>query len=420
MFALVDCNNFYVSCERIFRPDLHNKPVVVLSNNDGCAISRSNEAKELGIPMGAVAFQYKDLFKKHNVEIFSTNFTLYGDISKRVMKILSRFTANIEVYSVDEAFLDLSHIQKENLNEYGKLIRNTVLQEIGIPISIGIAATKTLSKVANHVSKNFKGYENVFVIDSEARRLRVLQYLPIEKVWGIGRNYATTLGQFGVKTAYDFTQLSDALVLKKMSVVGKRLKKELEGTPCLETEEILAKKNIATTRTFGSSIEEKEQLETAIATHAANCCTKLRKQNSAAQFVYVFLRTNKHRKDEAQYRNGITITLNAPHNSSIAITKAALKALNILYKPGFQYKRAGVVLSGIVPAGQVQRSFFEEVDRDKHQKLMTTLDSINAKAGKNKIHLAVQDIKKNKFFKRELLSPNFTTSWSDILVVKAK
>jgi DNA polymerase V len=420
MFALVDCNNFYVSCERIFRPDLRNKPVVVLSNNDGCAISRSNEAKELGIPMGAVAFQYKDLFKKHNVEIFSTNFTLYGDISKRVMKILSRFTANIEVYSVDEAFLDLSHIQKENLNEYGKLIRNTVLQEIGIPISIGIAPTKTLSKVANHVSKNFKGYENVFVIDNEARRLRVLQYLPIEKVWGIGRNYATTLGQFGVKTAYDFIQLSDALVLKKMSVVGKRLKKELEGTPCLETEEILAKKNIATTRTFGSNIEEKEQLETAIATHAANCCTKLRKQNSAAQFVYVFLCTNKHRKDEAQYRNGITITLNAPHNSSIAITKAALKALDILYKPGFQYKRAGVVLSGIVPAGQVQRSFFEEVDRDKHQKLMTTLDSINAKAGKHKIHLAVQDIKKNKFFKRELLSPNFTTSWSDILVVKAK
>jgi DNA polymerase V len=419
MYALVDCNSFYVSCERIFRPEICDKPVVVLSNNDGCVISRSNEAKALGIPMGAAAYQYKELFLKNNVHVFSTNFTLYGDISQRAMNILGRYTPDLEIYSVDEAFLCMNHIAADELESFGHEIRKTILRETGIPVSIGIAPTRALAKAANHVAKNFRGYNSVFAIQNEARRIKVLQYLPIDKVWGIGRNYSITLQKLGASTAYEFTMLSDGIVQKKMGVVGKRLKKELEGTACLGSEEIPAKKSIATTRTFGKSIENPDELKTAIASHAANCCVKLRHQKSAAQLVTIFIRTNYHRDDEAQYKNSTTITLNAAHNSTLAIVNAALKGLESIYRPGFSYKKAGVILSGIVPENQVQRSFFEEVDREKHQKLMSTLDFINAKGGKNKVHLAVQNQKGKYFFRRESLSPQYTTKWEDILIVKA-
>lgn len=420
MFALIDCNSFYVSCERIFRPDLHYKPVVVLSNNDGCVISRSNEAKALDIPMGAVVFQYRDVFKKHQVAVFSTNFTLYGDISNRVMNVLKRYTKNLEVYSVDEAFLDLSDIDENHLEKYALDIKKAVWKEVGIPVSIGVAPTKALSKVANHVAKKFEGYEGVFVMNTLQRREKVLKYLPISKVWGIGRNHANTLKKVGVKTAYDFTQLTDAWVLKKMSVVGKRLKKELEGIPCIETETIVVKKNIATTRTFGKSLTEKSEIATAISNHASNCALKLRQQKSAAQFVYVFVRTNKHRKEQKQYSNGITITLNAAQNSTIAIVNSAMKALDKIFVKGLSYKKAGVIVSGIVPENQVQGTFFEDIDRAKHQKLMNALDIINAKKGRNKVHLAVQNFQSKKFYTRELLSPKYTTNWNDIIKVKAE
>lgn len=417
MYALVDCNNFYVSCERLFRPDLHNKPVVVLSNNDGCSISRSNEAKALNIPMGAPAYQYSEIFKKHQVHLFSTNFSLYGDISKRVMNTLAQFTPNIEVYSIDEAFLDLSHIPTQQLEEYGATIRQAVMQQIGMPVSVGIAPTKTLAKAANYISKTFKGYNNTFAIITEERRQKVLKYMPVGKIWGIGKNHEATLQKLGAHTAFDFTQLSDALVQKQLSIVGKRLKKELEGIPCLQTEEVLAKKNIATTRTFGTNITDIQDLATAISNHAANCCTKLRKQNSAAQFVHVFLRTNRHRPDQTQYRASTTITIIAPHNSTLVIANAALQALNTLYKPGYQYKKAGVILSGITPINQVQQSLFEPVNREKHQNLMNTLDKINAKAGKNKIHLATQNNPIKKQYTQNLLSPAYTTKWQEILTI---
>lgn len=420
MFALIDCNSFYVSCERIFRPDLLNKPVVVLSNNDGCVISRSNEAKALDIPMGAVVFQYNDLFKKQEVVVFSTNFTLYGDISNRVMNVLKRYTKNLEVYSVDEAFLDFSDVPLSELEKFAVTIKEAVWKEVGIPVSVGVAPTKALSKVANHVAKKFDGYKGIFIMDTLQRQEKVLKYLPIDKVWGIGRNHANTLKKVGVKTAYEFTQLSDAWVLKNMSVVGKRLKKELEGIPCIETEAIVVKKNIATTRTFGKNVTEKSELAAAISNHASNCSLKLRQQKSAAQFVYVFVRTNKHRKEQKQYSNGIIITLNAAQNSTIAIVSAALKALDKIFIEGLNYKKAGVIVSGIVPENQVQGTFFEDIDRAKHQKLMNALDTINTKKGRNKVHLAVQDFQSKKFYTRELLSPKYTTNWNDIIKVKAE
>jgi DNA polymerase V len=418
MFALVDCNNFYASCERVFRPDLNGKPIVVLSNNDGCVIARSNEAKDLGIPMGAPAFEYEKLFQQQKVHVFSANFALYGDMSHRVMSVLSDYSPAMEIYSIDECFLSLRGFELFNLQEYGMLMRNKVVKWTGIPISVGIAPTKALSKVANRIAKKFsERTKGVYIIDSEESRIKALKWLKVEDVWGIGRQHAKRLQAQGVKTAYDFTQLNDAFVRKQMSVVGLRLKHDLQGIPTLNLDEVQPKKNIATTRSFDGNYTKFEQISERVSTFAVSCAEKLRKQNSCCNSLMVFVHSNRHRKDLPQYNRNIVIQLPFATNSSIELSKFAIQALKQIFKEGYSYKKAGVIVQDFTPQDSVQKSLFEERN-EKHIPLMKAVDKLNALFGQQKIRLASQDAKRVWKMKQEKLSPNYTTKLSDVITIK--
>lgn len=417
MFALIDCNNFYASCERVFRPDLNGKPVVVLSNNDGCVIARSNEAKALGIPMGAPAFQYEDVFVKHNVHVFSANFALYGDMSHRVMTILSEYSPEIEIYSIDEAFLNLDGLEHLNLLDYGNKIRNRVLRWTGIPISIGIAPTKALAKVANKIAKKFpEKTSGVYILDDQEKITKALKWLAVEDVWGIGRRHSKRLKAIGVKTAYDFIQLDDNYVKRKMTIVGLRLKRDLQGIPTIQMEDIHAKKNIATTRTFETNYSEFEQINERVITFAVSCGEKLRKQNSACNSLMVFIHTNQHREDLPQYSRNIVVKLPFPTNSGIELAKFASQALKQIFKPGYFYKKAGVIVMDFTPAEIPQYDLFENSD-ERHKPLMQAVDKINSRYGQHKIRLAAQDQKRVWKMKQEKLSPRYTTKLSDIITI---
>lgn len=418
MFALIDCNNFYASCERVFRPDLQGKPIVVLSNNDGCVIARSNEAKAAGIPMGAPAFQYQELFNKHKVHVFSANFALYGDMSQRVMNILADYSPDIEIYSIDEAFLKLTGFDFFNLREHGKSMRYKVLKWTGIPISVGIAPTKALAKVANRIAKKYpEQTENVHIIDNEEKRIKALKWLKIEDVWGIGRQHAKRLNKIGVITAFDFTQLEDNWVKKNMTIVGLRLKHDLQGIPTLNLEEQVAKKNIATTRSFEKNYTELEELSERISTFAVSCAEKLRKQNSCCNSLMVFIHTNKHRKDLPQYSRSIVIKLPYPTNSSIELSKFATQALKHIFKKGYHYKKAGVIVQDFTPSTLPQLNIFEN-SHERHHSLMKAIDIINNSMGQQKVRLASQDLKRIWKMKQEKLSPCYTTKLSDIITIK--
>ncbi|MDA1364066.1 MAG: Y-family DNA polymerase [Candidatus Marinimicrobia bacterium] len=419
MFALIDCNNFYVSCERVFNPKLNNRPVVILSNNDGCAISRSNEAKALGIPMGAPAFKYEKIFKKYNVEVFSSNFTLYGDMSSRVMSILSRYTPNIEIYSIDEAFLKFEGFDNYDLESYCKKIQKIVLKHTGIPISIGIAPTKALSKVANRIAKKFPEKTNgVHLINSNMKRVKALKWLKIKDVWGIGFRHTERLKNIGIHTAYDFINLEDGWVRKNMSVVGLRLKRELEGESVLNLEEVRSpKKAIATTRSFEGTISDFEKIKERISTFAICCAEKLRTQQSNCSSIYVFVRSNKFQKNKPQYRNGIVITIPFSTNSNIIISKYAVEGLKKIFRQGIDYKKAGVIVMGLNSINNYQYNLFENEDI-KHQELMRTIDFIQKKEGQSKIKLASQDLKKRWKMKQEKLSASYTCKINEIIKVK--
>ena len=418
MFALVDCNNFYASCERVFRPDLNGKPIVVLSNNDGCVIARSNEAKDLGIPMGAPAFEYEKVFQQQKVNVFSANFALYGDMSHRVMSVLSDYSPDMEIYSIDECFLSLKGFEFFNLQEYGMLMRNKVVKWTGIPISVGIAPTKALSKVANRIAKKFsERTKGVYIIDSEESRIKALKWLKVEDVWGIGRQHAKRLQAQGVKTAYDFTLLNDAFVRKQMSIVGLRLKHDLQGIPTLNLDEVQPKKNIATTRSFDGNYTKFEQISERVSTFAVSCAEKLRKQNSCCNSLMVFVHTNRHRKDLPQYSRNIVIQLPFATNSSIELSKFAIQALKQIFKAGYSYKKAGVIVQDFTPQDSVQKSLFEERN-EKHIPLMKAVDKLNALFGQQKIRLASQDAKRVWKMKQEKLSPNYTTKLADIITIK--
>ena len=418
MFALIDCNNFYVSCERVFDPALNGKPVVVLSNNDGCAISRSNEAKKLGIPMGAPAFKYEKVFKQHNVKIFSSNFPLYGDMSSRVMNILSSYTPNIEIYSIDEAFLKFKGFEDYNLEVYCKEIQKKVLKWTGIPISIGIAPTKALAKVASRISKKFpKKTNGVYMIKSEQNRIKALKWLEIKNVWGIGFRHAKRLRSFKINNAYDFVSLPDDWVRKQMSVVGLRLKKELEGEPVLCLEENRSpKKAIATTRSFEGTITDFEKIKERVSTFAVCCAEKLRSQKSTCNAVYVFVRSNKFQKNKPQYRNGILMTIPFATNSNMVISKYATEGLKKIFRSGFNYKKSGVIVMAINSIKNYQTNLFEN-ENPKHRKLMKTIDYIQKKDGQSKIKLASQDLKKRWKMKQERLSNLYTTKINEIITV---
>ena len=419
MFALIDCNNFYVSCERVFNPKLNKKPVVVLSNNDGCAISRSNEAKALGIPMGAPAFKYEKLFQKNNVKVFSSNFPLYGDMSSRVMNIISKFTPNIEIYSIDEAFLKFEGFENYDLQSYCEEIKKTVEKWTGIPISIGVAPTKALAKVANRISKKFPNQtKGVYLLNSEKKRIKALKWLKIEDVWGIGFKHAERLKNIKINTAYDFINLEDGWVRKNMSVVGVRLKKELEGNSILDLEEVRSpKKAIATTRSFEGTITDYEKIKERISTFAICCAEKLRVQNSNCNSIYVFIRSNKFQKNKTQYRNGILMTIPFSTNSNMIISKYAIEGLKKIFKKGVNYKKAGAIVMGLDSSENHQLNLFEN-ENPKHKYLMKTVDYIQKKEGQNKIKLASQDLKKRWKMKQEKLSPNYTCKINDIIKVK--
>lgn len=417
MYALVDCNNFYASCERVFNPILNNKPIVVLSNNDGCVIARSNEAKAF-VPMGAVAFKYQKIFKQHNIYVFSSNYALYGDLSNKIMRILMQFTPDVEVYSIDESFLHFNGFDNYNLQDYGLQIKNRVKKWIGMPISIGFAKTKTLTKIANKIAKKFpERTQGVYLIQTEEQRIKALKWTKIEDVWGIGRKISKKLLTIDVKTAYDFTQLHDAYVRKKFSVVGLRLKHELEGKSILKLEEVKPKKAIATTRSFTHDITDFNQIKERVATFSVTCAEKLRRQNSYANLVYVFIHTNGFRKSQQQYSKGITIKLPYSTNSSITIAKFAQKGLETIFKKGYGYKKAGVIVMGIVPKSNKQLNLFFN-ENPKHDNLMKVIDNINGSLGEQKLKLASQNLKHTWIMRQEKLSKRYTTNWNELLEVK--
>ncbi|MEN8124912.1 MAG: Y-family DNA polymerase [Bacteroidota bacterium] len=417
MFALIDCNNFYASCERVFNPDLNGKPVVVLSNNDGCVIARSNEAKPF-IPMGAAAFKYKNVFEQNNIAVFSSNYALYGDMSARVMNMLSTFAPKIDIYSIDEAFLKFDNFKYLNFQAHGIQIKKDITKSTGIPISIGFAPTKALSKVANRIAKKFsERTQGVYIIDNEEKRVKALKWLAIEDVWGIGRRHAKRLQKLNIHNAYQFTLLPDEWVRKNMSVVGLRLKRDLEGKPTLDLEKIKTKKNIATTRSFDKNYSDFEQIKERVTTFSVSCAEKLRKQNSYCNTLLIFLHTNGYRKELPQYSKNIVVKLPFPTNSNIELAKFAVNGLERIFKKGFQYKKAGVIAMDITPQEQRQISLFENSD-PRHQVLMNVVDKMNHNIGQQKIKLASQNLERTWKMRQERLSPRYTTQLKEIITVK--
>ena len=414
MFALVDCNNFYVSCERVFDSRLDGKPVIVLSNNDGCAIARSNEAKALGIKMGANFFEIEDIVKKHNVQVFSTNFVLYADMSMRVKGLLSLFCPEIEDYSIDESFLDFRGFEMYDLKEYCTKIAETIKQGTGIPVSIGIASTKTLAKVANKICKKFQGYNNVCIIDSEEKRLKALQIIEVGDVWGIGRRHNKRLTALGIKTAYDFTQLHRVWVRKNMTVTGERTWSELQGVPCIQMETIMpAKQTIMVSRSFGKMIGDFETISEAVSSYLSMAAAKLRKQKTCAGSLLVFIDTNYFRKDLPQHSQHIVLELHVATNSTPELLKFAISGLKQIYREGYLYKKAGVMLMKISKETAVQGNLFDNTDRKKDKKLMTVLDNLNERYGRDKLKYACTGDGKAWKIKQERLSPYYTTRMSD-------
>ncbi len=418
MFALVDCNNFYASCERVFNPALRGQPVVVLSNNDGCVIARSNEAKALGVPMGAPAFEYKELFEKQRIHVFSSNYALYGDMSLRVMHLLSEFSPDVEIYSIDEAFLKFEGFRHFDLQEQGNLMRQKVTRSTGIPISVGIAPTKALAKVANRIAKKFPDRTgSVYVMDDAEKRAKGLKWLAIEDVWGIGSQHAKRLRAQNVCTAYDFTLLPDAWVRKHMAVTGLRLKHELEGKHTLDLETPTAKKAIATTRSFEKMYTTLDQLRERVATFAATCSEKLRRQQSCCNALLVFVHSNGFRKDLPQYNRNIVLKTAYPTNSGIDLIRYATIGLQAIFKDGFHYKKAGVIVMDITPEDIRQLSLFDDA-HPKHRALMQAMDNINRASGHAAVRYACQDSRTWKM-NQERLSPRYTTRLADIITVHA-
>jgi DNA polymerase V len=417
MFALVDCNNFYASCERVFNPSLQHKPIVILSNNDGCIIARSDEAKKLGIPMGAPIFKYRAIIANHSVKVFSSNYSLYGDMSSRVMSILKQFTPDIQVYSIDESFLKLEGFEGYNLTDYGILMKNRILKWTGIPTCAGIAPTKALSKVANKIARKYPNQTNgVYVIDTEVKRINALKWTKIKDIWGIGKKLSNRLSIKGCKNAYDFTQLHESWVKSNMSVVESRLQRDLLGIPTLDLEVQKSKKSIATTRTFEKPLKELDKIKERISTFAFVSGEKLRRQNSHCHMIIVILRSNYFREDLKQHYVTKVISLPYPTNSSLVLSNYAIKAIGEVFKNGIAYKKAGIILTGLVPSNNYQLNIFDW-ENSNHQPLMKAIDKINYRFS-NKIKLANQDLKKTWKMKQDHLSPNYTTNLQDIIKVK--
>ena len=424
MYALVDCNNFYASCERAFQPKLIGKPIVVLSNNDGCIISRSDEAKALGIPMGAPEFKVREELKKKNISVFSSNYPLYGDLSNRVMQILEQFSPNIEIYSIDEAFMNFDGVSVTDFHDYGLQIKSRVQQWLSIPVSIGFAQTKALSKVANKIARKFpERTKGVYIINTEESRIKALKWTKIEEVWGIGYRLTKKAKLRNIKTAFDLTLSEhENWIRKEMGVTGLRLKQELEGKSVLTLEPISEqKKTIAITRSFPKQIAEFDLLKERVSTFASVCAEKLRKQKSCCHTVIVMLVIDNHKYESDKYYFNSAITLPFATNSMLTISNTAVKILKKLLEghEGLKFKKAGVIVSELTPENTKQFHLFDD-ENPKHLQLMQTIDSINAKIGGRKIKLGNQNLEKTWDMNQNHLSPRYTTNFNEILEIKCQ
>lgn len=419
MYALVDCNNFYASCERVFQPQLNGKPIVILSNNDGCIISRSDEAKALGIPMGAPEFKVRNELRQKNITVFSSNYPLYGDLSSRVMTILGQFTPHVEVYSIDEAFLNFDGLPIADYQQYGLEIKKRTFKWLSIPVSIGFAPTKALAKIANKIARKFPAQTlGSYVIDTEEKRIKGLKWTKIEDVWGIGFRLSKKMKANNIHTAYDFTlPHHEAFIKKEMGVVGNRLRLELSGQSVLELEEPKDRKNIAITRSFDGNITTFDEMKERVSTFATVCAEKLRKQNACCYGVILYLRKDKYKVDKPKYNFYKMETLPFASNSSITISTLAVKMLKEIFEEGEIYKKAGVIVTEIIPQHQKQLHLFEE-ENPKHQKIMEVMDAFQKKTGERKIRLGNQDLQRTWKMKQNLLSPKYTTDIRDIFKVR--
>ncbi len=418
IFALVDCNNFYVSCERVFNPKLAGKPVVVLSNNDGCVVSRSNEAKEIGIGMGAPVFEISRIIEKHDVQIYSSNYALYGDMSQRVMNTLGRFTPKIEIYSIDEAFLDLSSFGYHNLTDYGQKIRATVKQWTGIPVAVGIAESKTLAKVAGRFAKKSDKTNGVLDLTASPYQEHALARTKVGDIWGIGRRYARLLKKYGIHNALQLRNTDDTFIREKMGVVGVRILHELRGTSCLELQHTLpAKKGITSSRSFKKNVETLQELRQAVAAYVSTGAEKLRREGSAAGALTVFINTNRFKDN--YYSNSETLFLPVATSDTSELIHYAHRGLKKIYREGLGYKKAGVMFTNLVPEKHVQPSLFDDRNRKRSAKLMQTLDAVNEKTGTGTLRYAGAGLGDNlrwhtAFNKR---SPAYTTQWEQLPAV---
>lgn len=415
--ALADINNFYVSCERVFNPKLNNKPIVVLSNNDGCAISRSNEAKTLGIPMGAPWFKLQDIVKQHGLIGLSSNYALYADMSNRVMHILGEFSPNQEVYSIDECFLDLTGFKSVTQVNYADQIRNRVLQWTGLPICVGIGSTKTLAKLANHCAKKmaeFNGVCNFNEMDDNALN-GLMAKIEVGNVWGIGKRLAAKLNAIGTHTALDLKQATPEHSRSLFSVAMEKTIRELNGTVCIELEEVPPpRKQILSSRSFGRGVTDYNGLAESITLYMSRAAEKLRKQGSCAGSVYVYIRTNPFKEDTPQYNNGMTIPLSSPTDDTRQLVKTVLWGLKRIYKQDYQYAKAGVILGELVSKSAIQQDLFCANQRStRTNDLMDVLDAINKKMGRGSIKLASEGSKRPWKMKQGNKSPNYTTDWNE-------
>lgn len=421
--ALIDVNNFYVSCERVFNPRLEGKPVVVLSNNDGCAIARSNEVKALGVSMGAPWFQLKKLARQHGIVAYSSNYALYADMSNRVMSILGQFSPQQEVYSIDECFLDLTGFRKRNLSHYGKEMRQRIRQWTGLPVCVGIGASKTLSKLANHIAKKNPQFEGVCDLNAMTSREQEewLQRLPIGEVWGIGRKLAPKLEAQGIRSVLDLKHCDPSTLRNQFSVVMEKTIRELNGIPCIELEQMMPpKKQIVCSRSFGSYVSDLASLQESVTLYTSRAAEKLRHQQSYAGLVQVYIRTSPHNPRQPFYSNAMTIPLPSPTDDTRKLVSAALWGLKRIYKPGLPYQKAGVMLSELVPAAGIQQDLFSSgAPTSRSERLMTTLDQINRQMGRHTLKLASEGFRQPWKMKQGNKSPNYTTRWEEVLEVES-
>ena len=431
MYGIVDCDNCYVSCERVFRPDLEGKIVVVLSNNDGCVVARSNEAKAIGIKEGTPYFQLAQQFPNQKIAVFSSNYELYGELTARVVSIISKEAPSYFRYSIDECFVYLDGMENVNLQKWGEHLHNRIKKEVGMPVSIGLAPNKTLAKIASKLAKKFEVYRHCCIIDNDENRIAALKWLPIEDVWGIGRRYAAKLQSLGCKTAYDFAEHHKDWVRQTFNNINIiRTWQELNGEDCVPNEELAKKKSICTSRSFNGMVGDFETLRTHVANYASKCAEKLRKQGTVASIVGVFVNTNAFREDLAQYWNFQEARLITPTSSTIPIVKAATDVLRSIYKQGYQYKKAGVIVLGISPKSPIQQDLFDinAEQIEKFKRLDAVIDRINKLNGGETIVIGSQQYTKKdgkgkadvfaNAIKHDFKSKNPTTRWSDIIKLK--